>query len=80
MSTIAEKVKQLVVDQLSVSPDQVTDDARFTEDLNADSLDLVELIMALEEEFGADIPDEEAEKLKTVGEAIAYIENNKKGE
>ena len=80
MSTIAEKVKQLVVDQLSVSPDQVTDDARFTEDLNADSLDLVGLIMALEEEFGADIPDEEAEKLKTVGEAIAYIENNKKGE
>ena len=80
MSTIAEKVKQLVVDQLSVSPDQVTDDARFTEDLNADSLDLVELIMALEEEVGADIPDEEAEKLKTVGEAIAYIENNKKGE
>lgn len=79
MSTIAEKVKQLVVDQLSVSPDQVTDDARFTEDLNADSLDLVELIMALEEEFGADIPDEEAEKLKTVGDAIAYIEG-KQGE
>lgn len=77
MSTIAEKVKQLVVDQLSVSPDQVTDDARFTEDLNADSLDLVELIMALEEEFGADIPDEEAEKLKTVGDAIKFIESKK---
>ena len=75
MSTIAEKVKQLVVDQLSVSPDQVTDDARFTEDLTADSLDLVELIMALEEEFGADIPDEDAEKLTSVGDAIAYIES-----
>ncbi len=74
MSEIAEKVKKIVVEQLAVSEDQVTEDARFIEDLNADSLDLVELIMALEEEFSADIPDEEAEKLKTVGDAIAYIE------
>jgi len=80
MSTIAERVKKIVVDQLSVPEDQVTDEARFIEDLNADSLDLVELIMALEEEFGADIPDEEAEKLKTVGNAIKYIEANQKGE
>lgn len=80
MSTVAEKVKKIVVDQLAVPEEQVTEDARFIEDLNADSLDIVELIMALEEEFSAEIPDEEAEKLKTVGEAIAYIENNKKGE
>lgn len=79
MSTIAEKVKQIVVDQLAVSEDQVTEDARFIEDLNADSLDIVELIMALEEEFSAEIPDEEAEKLKTVGDAIAYIDG-KQGE
>ena len=78
--SVAEKVKKIVVDQLAVPEEQVTEDARFIEDLNADSLDIVELIMALEEEFSAEIPDEEAEKLKTVGEAIAYIENNKKGE
>ena len=75
MSTVAEKVKKIVVDQLAVSEDQVTEDARFIEDLNADSLDIVELIMALEEEFSAEIPDEEAEKLKTVGDAIKYIES-----
>ena len=80
MSTVAEKVKKIVVDQLAVSEDQVTEDqvtedARFIEDLNADSLDIVELIMALEEEFSAEIPDEEAEKLKTVGDAIKYIEH-----
>ena len=75
MSTIAEKVKGIVVKQLAVAEDQVTDDARFIEDLNADSLDQVELIMALEEEFNSDIPDEEAETLKTVGDAIKYIEN-----
>ncbi len=79
MSTVAEKVKKIVVDQLAVPEDQVTEDARFIEDLNADSLDIVELIMALEEEFSAEIPDEEAEKLKTVGDAIAYIEG-KQGE
>ena len=79
MSTVAEKVKKIVVDQLAVPENQVTEDARFIEDLNADSLDIVELIMALEEEFSAEIPDEEAEKLKTVGDAIKYIEG-KQGE
>ena len=79
MSTVAEKVKKIVVDQLAVPEEQVTEDARFIEDLNADSLDIVELIMALEEEFSAEIPDEEAEKLKTVGDAIKYIES-KQGE
>ncbi|MBR2425510.1 MAG: acyl carrier protein [Lentisphaeria bacterium] len=74
MSTIAEKVKEIVVKQLAVAEDQVTEEARFIEDLNADSLDQVELIMALEEEFNAEIPDEEAEKLKTVGDAIKFIE------
>ena len=75
MSTIATKVKEIVVNQLGVSSDQATIEAKFIEDLGADSLDQVELIMALEEEFGADIPDEEAEKLSSVGAAIKYIEN-----
>ena len=74
MSTIADKVKEIVVKQLAVAEDQVTEEARFIEDLNADSLDQVELIMALEEEFNAEIPDEEAERLKTVGDAIKFIE------
>jgi len=73
MSEIAEKVKKIVVDQLGVAEDQVTEDAKFIEDLGADSLDLVELVMAFEEEFGSDIPDEDAEKLTTVGSAITYI-------
>jgi acyl carrier protein len=76
MSTTAEKVKEIVVNQLGVSPDQATPEAKFIEDLGADSLDQVELIMALEEEFGADIPDEDAEKLSSVGDAIKYIEEN----
>ena len=75
MSEIADKVKKIVVEQLGVSEDQVTPEAKFIEDLGADSLDQVELVMALEEEFNADIPDEEAEKLTTVGDAIAYIES-----
>ena len=75
MSEIADKVKKIVVDQLGVAEDQVTPEAKFVEDLGADSLDQVELVMALEEEFGADIPDEEAEKLTTVGDAIAYVES-----
>ena len=75
MSEIAEKVKKIVVDQLGVSEDQVCPEARFIEDLGADSLDQVELVMALEEEFGSDFPDEDAEKLLTVGEAIKYIES-----
>lgn len=75
MSSIADKVKEIVVEQLGVSEDQVTPEAKFIEDLGADSLDQVELVMALEEEFGADIPDEDAEKLTTVGDAIKYIES-----
>ena len=75
MSSISEKVKEIVIQQLGVAPDQVTEDAKFIEDLGADSLDQVELVMALEEEFGADIPDEEAEKLVNVGDAIKYIES-----
>ena len=75
MSEIADKVKQIVVEQLGVSEDQVTPEAKFIEDLGADSLDQVELVMALEEAFGSDIPDEDAEKLTTVGDAIAYVES-----
>ncbi|QSH40249.1 acyl carrier protein [Lentisphaerota bacterium ZTH] len=75
MSSVADKVKNIVVEQLGVSEDQVVEDAKFIEDLGADSLDQVELVMALEEEFGSDIPDEDAEKLTTVGEAIKYIES-----
>jgi acyl carrier protein len=78
MSSVAEKVKKIVVEQLGVSEDQVTLDAKFIEDLGADSLDQVELVMALEEEFGSDIPDEDAEKMTTVGEAIKYIESKSK--
>ena len=75
MSDIADKVKKIVVEQLSVNEDQVTPEAKFIEDLGADSLDQVELVMALEEQFGAEIPDEDAEKLTTVGDAIKYIES-----
>ena len=75
MSEIADKVKKIVVEQLGVNEDQVTDDAKFIEDLGADSLDQVELVMALEEAFEAEIPDEDAEKLTTVGDAIKYVES-----
>jgi acyl carrier protein len=75
MSEIADKVKAIVVEQLGVAEDQVTPEAKFVEDLGADSLDQVELVMALEEAFDAEIPDEEAEKLTTVGDAIAYVES-----
>ena len=74
MSSIAEKVKTVIAEQLGVKPEEVTDDAKFVDDLGADSLDTVELVMALEEEYGVEIPDEDAEKLTTVGEAIKYIE------
>ncbi len=76
MSDIAQRVKDIVVEQLGVNPDEVSPDASFIDDLGADSLDTVELVMALEEEFDAEIPDEDAENLKTVGEAIKYIEEH----
>ncbi|MBT7056182.1 MAG: acyl carrier protein [Lentisphaerae bacterium] len=77
MSSVAERVREIIVDQLGVNSEQVVPEAKFVEDLGADSLDTVELVMALEEEFGAEIPDEEAEKLQSVGDAIAYIEKIK---
>lgn len=70
----AQKVKDIIVEQIGVNPDQVTPDAKFVEDLGADSLDVVELVMAFEDAFGTDIPDEDAEKLATVGDVIRYIE------
>ncbi|MDR1451836.1 MAG: acyl carrier protein [Helicobacteraceae bacterium] len=73
-----DEVKAIVAEQLSVHEDDVKESARFVEDLNADSLDVVELVMALEEKFDVEIPDEDAEKIKTVGDAIQYIENIKK--
>lgn len=76
MSDIAERVQKIVVEQLGVEAGQVTNEANFVDDLGADSLDTVELVMALEEEFGCEIPDEAAEKIVTVKQAIAYIEEN----
>ena len=70
---LMEKVKAVIVDQLNVEEDDVTEDASFIDDLGADSLDIVELVMALEEEFGISIPDEQAESIKTVGDAVNYI-------
>jgi acyl carrier protein len=72
--SVSDRVKEIIVEQLGVNPDQVTPEAKFIEDLGADSLDTVELVMAFEEEFGAEIPDEDAEKLQTVGDVIRYIE------
>jgi len=74
MSKNGDRVIRIIVDQLGVKEEQVQPDAKFVEDLGADSLDTVELVMALEEEFGTQIPDEEAELLTTVGEAISYVE------
>ncbi len=75
---IKERIKKIIVDQLGVNADQVTPDAKFIEDLGADSLDAVELIMALEEEFEVEVPDQEAEKLQSVGDVIKYFEENQK--
>jgi acyl carrier protein len=77
--SVADRVKEIIVEQLGVSPEQVTETASFVDDLRADSLDTVELVMALEEEFDMEIPDEEAEKIKTVQDAITYIEDHKEG-
>jgi acyl carrier protein len=71
---VGDKVKEIIAEQLGVKKEEVTDEAKFIDDLGADSLDTVELVMALEEEFGIEIPDEDAEKMVTVGEAIKYIE------
>ena len=79
MSSIEDRVKSIVVEQLGVEADQVTPDASFVDDLGADSLDTVELVMALEEEFDCEIPDEEAEKIQTLAQAVAYIEEHCQG-
>lgn len=78
MSDIANRVKAIIVDKLGVDEKEVTLEASFTNDLGADSLDTVELIMEFEKEFNIAIPDDQAEKISTVGEAISYIENNQK--
>ena len=77
MSEIESKVKEIIVEKLGVEESEVTMDAPFTNDLGADSLDTVELIMEFEKEFGITIPDDQAEKIATVGDAVAYIEANK---
>jgi acyl carrier protein len=74
MSDTAERVKKIVVEHLNVDPDKVTENASFIEDLGADSLDTVELVMAFEEEFGIEIPDDAAESIVTVGDAVKYID------
>ena len=74
--SVEEKVKEIIVEQLGVEEDDVTPTAKFIEDLGADSLDTVELVMAFEEEFDLEIPDEDAEKITTVGDAISYIKEN----
>jgi len=74
--SVEERVKKIVIEQLGVEESQVTKEASFVDDLGADSLDTVELVMALEEEFKLEIPDEEAEKISTVGQAVEYIEKN----
>ena len=78
MSEIQDKIKQIIVDELGVDEAEVTENARFIEDLGADSLDLVELVMRFEEEFGIEIPDEDAEKITTVQNAVDYASTHKK--
>ena len=75
---VADQVKKIIVEQLGVDEDEVTPDASFVDDLGADSLDTVELVMAFEEEFGIEIPEEDAEKIQTVGDAIGFIKSNAK--
>jgi acyl carrier protein len=79
MADIESRVREIIINELGVEPEKVTRDASFVEDLGADSLDTVELVMAFEEEFGIDIPDEDAEQMRTVGDAIGYLEKNSEG-
>jgi acyl carrier protein len=79
MATTEEKVKECIIAQLGVNEEDITPTASFVDDLGADSLDIVELVMAFEEKFGIDIPDDDTEKIKTVGQAIEYIESKSKG-
>lgn len=78
MATVQPKVREVIADQLGVDPDRVKAEASFIDDLGADSLDIVELVMAVEEEFGIEIPDEDAEKLKTVGDFCNYLQSKGK--
>ncbi|MEM6910563.1 MAG: acyl carrier protein [Verrucomicrobiota bacterium] len=73
--SIEDKVKDIIVEQLGVNPEQVTPEAKFIEDLGADSLDTVELVMAFEEEFSVEVPDEDAEKLQSVGDVVTYVKD-----
>jgi acyl carrier protein len=77
-TAVQEKIRQIIVDELGVDEAEVTENARFIEDLGADSLDLVELVMRFEEEFGIEIPDEDAEKIQSVRDAYSYVEQHKK--
>ena len=77
-SEIEPKIKSIIADQLGVGEDEIKPESSFIEDLGADSLDIVELVMAMEEEFAVEIPDEEAENIKTVGDAINYVKTHKK--
>ena len=79
MSEVQDKIKQIIVDELGVDEAEVTENARFIEDLGADSLDLVELVMRFEEELDIEIPDEDAEKIQSVRDAYAYVEQHKQG-
>jgi len=76
--TVEERVKNIIVEQLNVDAESVTPEASFIEDLGADSLDIVELVMTMEEEFDLEIPDEDAEKIKSVGDVITYVQNKSK--
>ncbi|AKQ33551.1 acyl carrier protein [Candidatus Coxiella mudrowiae] len=80
MATVEERVKKIIIEQLGVKEEEVTNDASFVDDLGADSLDTVELVMALEEQFDTEIPDEEAEKITTVQQAIDYIKSHSASE
>ena len=78
MENLEKKIKEIIVDKLGIEESEITDSASFTNDLGADSLDTVELIMEFEKEFNVSIPDEEAEKIQTVGDAVAYLKDNVK--